>query len=515
MDDDATPEPEAENTATESTESTESTASSESAESNESTEQTDVALAPAEITYRQFTRVERGFDEAEVRAFLGEVADALARAREQQLPEDAEADADVAIANDRAARIIRRAEARAEEIAATADLDARERSRAIVAAARQARERMLEDLERNRHALRSERAHLEATRERLRLAYDRIERLLAEIRTVLADPPQPSDTPEGRAAAPKAKTRRGATAVETSGAPEVADTSVERPAPSARRGDDIGALFARVRAESDVDPLQSETSGEAAAIDVEEAPPFPEATTASTGVVPTPTDEARDQSLRDARDSAVTGAFDVALRAVKRLVQDEQNDVLDRVRRARGRLDSDRVLPPLADQVAAWSGVLRAPFKDVYAAGGRAVAPERRPHPPAAKVVDPLVRDVLVQPLRDRLTAALEGVAAEGPYDGANELHRAAGNALSARYREFRSGELETLLGDVLSAAFARGSYDGAAAGSSLRWIPAEVQQCPDADDNALEPTPKGKNFPTGQPYPPAHPGCRCLVVPT
>jgi len=43
----------------------------------------------------------------------------------------------------------------------------------------------------------------------------------------------------------------------------------------------------------------------------------------------------------------------------------------------------------------------------------------------------------------------------------------------------------------------------------------AEVGRCPDADDNALEPTVKGQRFPTGQAYPPAHPGCRCLVVPT
>ena len=47
-----------------------------------------------------------------------------------------------------------------------------------------------------------------------------------------------------------------------------------------------------------------------------------------------------------------------------------------------------------------------------------------------------------------------------------------------------------------------------------LRWVPAEVEQCPDADDNALEPTCKGRPFPTGQSCPPAHAGCRCLVVP-
>jgi len=63
--------------------------------------------------------------------------------------------------------------------------------------------------------------------------------------------------------------------------------------------------------------------------------------------------------------------------------------------------------------------------------------------------------------------------------------------------------------------AYARGAYDATPSGSTLRWVPAEVGRCPDADDNALEPTVKVQSFPTGQPYPPAHPGCRCLVVPT
>ena len=70
-------------------------------------------------------------------------------------------------------------------------------------------------------------------------------------------------------------------------------------------------------------------------------------------------------------------------------------------------------------------------------------------------------------------------------------------------------------IGDLLAAAYARGAFDATPSGAVLRWVPAEVGQCPDADDNALEPTVKGQAFPTGQPYPPAHPGCRCLVVPS
>ena len=74
--------------------------------------------------------------------------------------------------------------------------------------------------------------------------------------------------------------------------------------------------------------------------------------------------------------------------------------------------------------------------------------------------------------------------------------------------------DLEVVLLDVLTAAYARGAYDAAPGGAPLRWVPDRPGQCPDCDDNALEATVKSKLFPTGQAFPPAHPGCRCIVVP-
>ena len=49
-----------------------------------------------------------------------------------------------------------------------------------------------------------------------------------------------------------------------------------------------------------------------------------------------------------------------------------------------------------------------------------------------------------------------------------------------------------------------------------LRWVvDDDVAECPDCDDNALAgPVPSREAFPTGHPHPPAHAGCRCLLVP-
>jgi len=46
-----------------------------------------------------------------------------------------------------------------------------------------------------------------------------------------------------------------------------------------------------------------------------------------------------------------------------------------------------------------------------------------------------------------------------------------------------------------------------------LTWSVPPDGCCVDCADNALEPTRKGEAFPTGQAYPPAHPGCRCALV--
>jgi len=69
------------------------------------------------------------------------------------------------------------------------------------------------------------------------------------------------------------------------------------------------------------------------------------------------------------------------------------------------------------------------------------------------------------------------------------------------------------VVGDTLAAAWALGVYDGVPEDTMLRWVPTVEGNCPDCDDNALEPTRRSQMFPTGQPHPPAHPGCRCLLV--
>jgi hypothetical protein len=218
-----------------------------------------------------------------------------------------------------------------------------------------------------------------------------------------------------------------------------------------------------------------------------------------------------DVGLRRRRDAALETAMAVLLPRVKRRLQDEQNELLDALRRQKSKIDVERAIEPEADQLRAWAELLAPVLDDAYAAGRTLGGGRTRPAP--ARLVE-RTSELLVLPLRERVLASLEAVVRDGPYDGAPEWQRVISAAVGARYREWRSQDLEPLLGDLVVVAFARGVYDATPDGMRLRWVPAEVEQCPDADDNALEPTMKGGPFPTGQACPPAHPGCRCLVVP-
>ena len=71
-------------------------------------------------------------------------------------------------------------------------------------------------------------------------------------------------------------------------------------------------------------------------------------------------------------------------------------------------------------------------------------------------------------------------------------------------YREWKSERIERIAGDVLAAAFSRGTWHEVPDGTPLRWIVEDTDgPCPDCDDDALAGSlPKGEAFPTGQPLP-------------
>jgi len=111
----------------------------------------------------------------------------------------------------------------------------------------------------------------------------------------------------------------------------------------------------------------------------------------------------------------------------------------------------------------------------------------------------------LVEPLRARVLRTIE--------DG-NDVDDVT-RRLRSLYREWKGQRVGAAARHYAAAAYARGALEEAA-GTEVRWLVDRTgEPCPDADDNALAGVVRaGDPFPTGDRCPPAHPGCRCLVVP-
>jgi DivIVA domain-containing protein len=224
-----------------------------------------------------------------------------------------------------------------------------------------------------------------------------------------------------------------------------------------------------------------------------------------------------EESWLQLRDSALGETETALTRKLKRALQDEQNDLLDRLRLVRGRPTADTVLSSSAEQKARYAGAASPLIERGAQEGvdfallvlgdlGSKVGPPGRP----ARVDDLVTEltDGIVDPLRRRLAQTIE--------ESGDDEQSVLVEALGAAYREWKTQRIERLAGDVLAGAFARGSVHATPRQGTLRWVVDDVDgPCPDCDDNVLAGTlPPTEAFPTGQLHPPAHAGCRCIVVP-
>ena len=452
-------------------------------------------------------------------------------------------------AEEHARRVVREAQEAAKELRTTAQQTlevktreaedaARARASEIVGEARVLRERVLTDLSERRQELERQISDLRGTRGKLVDAYETVERALSEATNLMAQ-----ETPmRGPAAvvveapAPDAGDDTGVdTDADGGDEPVPADEVAPTAAPGEAR-DDVVIAAAAPEVEREPDSTDPAATGPVDVEDVESASTEPrdvsalfdqlrseavapevESDDAALGFDETPeavvefevdleADEPTgDQALLAARDEALAPALEDLARRAKRVA-------------GRAERHSGRGPPPAGQdrhrQGAAatrrparrWAHVLQQGIDRAYAVGASTVGAttDRAPAPVLGEF-----STVVVTPLRDRLASSLASIDEPTPAD--TEI--AIAQRLGAQYREWRSQHLDPMLADVMAAAHAQGVYDSAPEGSRLRWVPVVVGKCPDCDDNALEPTVRGDDFPTGQAHPPAHPGCRCLII--
>ena len=274
--------------------------------------------------------------------------------------------------------------------------------------------------------------------------------------------------------------------------------------------DAVEGLFARLRASRPhtdapappAEPSPEPEPGEAAATAADEDTDTETADQEPEG----PDDEAR-RRVGELLEPVVA----LLARRVKRALQDDQNAVLDRLRSSSDTW-SDKILAPEDEQRARYVEAATPPLRDAAVAGitmaremrsarGRVPSPDDRA---VAEAADGLAGTVVTL-LRRQLTD-------DETRDGGSPADR-----VGAAFREWRGERIERLVGDYALAAFSSGVLVASGKGAGLRWlVGGAAPACADCDDNSLAGTvPPGDEFPTGHRYPPAHAGCRCVVVPT
>ena len=235
-----------------------------------------------------------------------------------------------------------------------------------------------------------------------------------------------------------------------------------------------------------------------------------------------PVADGADEAIGDTSDVTASGVFaerDEALvplivssaRKLKRVLADEQNDVLDALRRA-NRIDTvDALLPAETDQVARYTSAVDDDLRSAAEAGARSiredadVAQVLGSASLLAPVAESFALDV-VRPLRERLDRAVMQVG-EDPAELASLVRNL--------YREWKTQRIDEHVEDLVRLAHGRGAYVALAPGMPVCWsVDPNGPPCADAEDNALAgAVPAGDAFPTGHTHPPMHSGCRCVLV--
>jgi hypothetical protein len=211
------------------------------------------------------------------------------------------------------------------------------------------------------------------------------------------------------------------------------------------------------------------------------------------------------------RDELVAPIITGLARRLKRSFQDDQNDLLDRLR-ANGSSWSTDLLPDETEQL---DSIVTAalPFLEEGADAGASFlgSDDDRPKVDALVGLAHELAESVVGPLRKRLLA---GEALDEAEEAVVTEH------VGSAYREWKGERVERLAGDHVVAAFSLGSLAVAgSSGSGVEWMAiaaSDESPCPDCEDNGLNGAlGAGEEFPTGHTHPPAHPGCRCLLAPS
>ena len=214
------------------------------------------------------------------------------------------------------------------------------------------------------------------------------------------------------------------------------------------------------------------------------------------------------------RDAELAPLIAAGSRNLKRVLADEQNDVLQLLQGRSAVRSLMTVLPDAAEHTQRYSDAIAEELMQAAVAGAAGVddgpADGHRATITREAALEPAIDALavaIVAPLRDRLERSID--AAEGDNAELVGLTRTI-------YREWKTRRIDEHLDHVVHLAFGRGAFAVLRPGTPVCWaVDPSGRACPDAEDNALAgAVGAGDKFPTEHTFAPAHEGCHCMLLP-
>ena len=212
------------------------------------------------------------------------------------------------------------------------------------------------------------------------------------------------------------------------------------------------------------------------------------------------------------RDEALSGVVGVMSRKLKRILADEQNEVLQHLKLKKSSMEMDAILGTIDKHAQRYGASIveevmiaaGAGAKSVKAAGGSS---RRVTQKAISAHVIAVMMEGFVASFRDETRIAI------GEAEGDRAI---LAGLMRDVYRGWKTEQLDRYIDDIACSAYSKGGFLALEPGVEVAWmVDPESGCCSECEDNSLAGIMnKGTEFPTGHEFAPAHPGCRCLVCP-
>jgi DivIVA domain-containing protein len=212
------------------------------------------------------------------------------------------------------------------------------------------------------------------------------------------------------------------------------------------------------------------------------------------------------------RDEALSGLVVTMARKLKRVLADEQNNVLEHLRGKRSSLEMDAILGTVEEHAARYAASIA---EDTMAAAGSGAKSVKTAGGSSRRVTQKAV----ASHVSDSVTAGLvtgfreDTRIAIGEAEGDREI---LASLMRDVYRKWKTDLIDQHVDDLACTSYSKGGFLALEPQTRVSWmVDPEAACCSECEDNSLAgAVTKGEEFPTGHAMPPAHPGCRCLVCP-